>query len=88
MLDPRAEVYAAPEVISGHGYDPVSVDIFALGALSYAIFSGKHPAAAPEELLAKLRSLTNLRVGQDPASDSGWSLEVGPFQGWEEVPRW
>ena len=41
-----------------------------------------------EELLAKLRSLTNLRVVEDSDSPSGWKLEVGPFPGWEEVPTW
>jgi WD40 repeat protein len=41
-----------------------------------------------DELLAKLRSLTNLRVVEDPGSPSGWKLEVGPFPGWEEVPTW
>ena len=41
-----------------------------------------------DELLAKLRSLTNLRVVEDPDSPSGWKLEVGPFPGWETVPTW
>ena len=41
-----------------------------------------------EELLAKLRSLTNLRVIEDPDSPSGWKVEVGPFSGWETVPTW
>jgi len=41
-----------------------------------------------EALLAKLRSLTNLRVVEDPESLSGWKLEVGPFPGWQEVPSW
>ena len=41
-----------------------------------------------DELLAKLRSLTNLRAIEDPDSDTGWSIEIGPFPGWEEVPSW
>jgi WD40 repeat protein len=41
-----------------------------------------------EELLAKLRSLTNLRVVEAPESPSGWKLDVGPFPGWETVPSW
>jgi len=41
-----------------------------------------------EELLAKLRSLTNLRAVEDPDSPSGWKLELDPFPGWEEVPTW
>ena len=41
-----------------------------------------------EQLLAKLRSLTNLRAVRDPESSTGWSIEIGPFPGWEEVPTW
>jgi WD40 repeat protein len=40
------------------------------------------------ELLAKLDALTNLRVVRDPASSTGWKLEVGPFPGWKDVPSW
>jgi serine/threonine protein kinase/WD40 repeat protein len=40
------------------------------------------------ELLAKLRSLTNLRAVRDPASDTGWKIEIGPFPGWAPVPEW
>jgi WD40 repeat protein len=41
-----------------------------------------------DQLLAKLRSLTNLRAVRDPASASGWKIEVGPFPGWKDVPTW
>jgi WD40 repeat protein len=41
-----------------------------------------------EELLGKLRSLTNLRVVADPSAASGWKVEVGPFPGWKNVPTW
>ncbi|MEO8053856.1 MAG: protein kinase [Acidobacteriota bacterium] len=41
-----------------------------------------------DELLAKLRSLTNLRAARDPASDTGWKIEIGPFPGWKDVPTW
>jgi WD40 repeat protein len=40
------------------------------------------------ELLAKLRSLTNLRAVRDPGSDTGWKIEIGPFPGWAVVPEW
>jgi hypothetical protein len=40
------------------------------------------------ELLAKLDALTNLRVVRDPASATGWKLDVGPFPGWQDVPTW
>jgi len=41
-----------------------------------------------DELIAKLQSLTNLRAVRDEASSTGWSIEIGPFPGWEEVPTW
>jgi WD40 repeat protein len=41
-----------------------------------------------EELIAKLKTLTNLRVVRDEESATGWKLEVGPFPGWAEVPEW
>jgi WD40 repeat protein len=41
-----------------------------------------------EELIAKLKSLTNLRAVRDPASDTGWTIEAGPFPGWATVPEW
>jgi WD40 repeat protein len=41
-----------------------------------------------QELLAKLRGLTNLEVVPDPAAPTGWRLEVGPFPGWRDVPTW
>ncbi len=40
------------------------------------------------ELLAKLKSLTNLVVARDPASASGWKVELGPFPGWAKIPEW
>jgi len=41
-----------------------------------------------DELIAKLHSLTNLRVVRDQDSPTGWKVEVGPFPGWETVPTW
>jgi len=41
-----------------------------------------------DELIAKLKSLTNLRAARDPESSTGWSVEIGPFPGWKEVPSW
>ena len=41
-----------------------------------------------DELLAKLKSLTNLRAVPDPGSDTGWKIEIGPFPGWATVPEW
>jgi WD40 repeat protein len=41
-----------------------------------------------EELVAKLKTLTNLRAVRDEESPTGWNLEIGPFPGWAEVPSW
>ncbi len=41
-----------------------------------------------EELIAKLKTLTNLRVVRDPDSPTGWTLTHDPFPGWETVPTW
>jgi WD40 repeat protein len=40
------------------------------------------------ELIAKLKTLTNLRAIRDEESSTGWKIEVGPFPGWETVPTW
>jgi len=40
-----------------------------------------------DELVAKLRSLTNLRAVRDPKSSTGWTIELGP-PGWKDVPSW
>jgi WD40 repeat protein len=41
-----------------------------------------------DELLNRLRSLTNFRVVEDEQSPTGYSIEAGPFPGWEELPKW
>jgi WD40 repeat protein len=41
-----------------------------------------------DELIAKLKTLTNLRVVRDPDSATGWKLTHDPFPGWAEVPEW
>lgn len=70
--NPRSAVYASPEVVAGHGYDSVAIDIFSLGALTYAVFSGQHPAATVEEMLDKCRSGPGLMISEvlDGAPDS------------------
>ena len=40
------------------------------------------------ELLAKLDTHTNVRMVEDQTSPTGWKLEIGPFQGWAEMPEW
>ncbi len=41
-----------------------------------------------DELIAKLKTLTNLRVVRDEDSSTGWKLTHDPFPGWETVPTW
>ncbi len=41
-----------------------------------------------DELLAKVKSLTNIRAVRDPKSATGWSIELGPFPGWKNLPTW
>ena len=41
-----------------------------------------------DELMTKLKSLTNLRVVRDQDSATGWTLTHEPFPGWETVPVW
>ncbi len=41
-----------------------------------------------EDLIAKLKTLTNLRVVRDEESSTGWKLTHDPFPGWETVPTW
>jgi WD40 repeat protein len=41
-----------------------------------------------DELLAKLRALTNLRAVADGGSPTGYRIEAGPFPGWAHVPEW
>ncbi|HEX9723036.1 MAG TPA: hypothetical protein VGC53_02000 [Vicinamibacteria bacterium] len=41
-----------------------------------------------EEILERIRALTNLRVIADGASDTGYRVVVGPFPGWKTVPVW
>jgi WD40 repeat protein len=40
------------------------------------------------ELLAVLRSHTNVRVVPDPLSMTGYKYEFGPFPGWAKPPEW
>jgi hypothetical protein len=41
-----------------------------------------------DELVAKLRSFTNIRAVRDPEAPNGWKIELDPFPGWAEVPEW
>ena len=39
-------------------------------------------------LIARLKTLTNLRVVRDEKSATGWKVFHDPFPGWETVPSW
>ena len=41
-----------------------------------------------DELIAKLKSLTNFRAVADAKAPNGWKIEIGPFPGWKDVPTW
>jgi WD40 repeat protein len=41
-----------------------------------------------EEILTRLRNVTNLRVIEDDGSSTGYRLDIAPFPGWKTVPRW
>ena len=59
-LDQSAEAYLAPE-LSAPNPDPVAMDIFGLGALSYLLLTGQAPAATRSELLTRLAQDNGLR---------------------------
>jgi serine/threonine protein kinase/WD40 repeat protein len=42
----------------------------------------------PDELLERLRALTNVRAVEDEESSTGYTLDLAPFPGWEKVPAW
>jgi eukaryotic-like serine/threonine-protein kinase len=39
-------------------------------------------------LLAKLKTLTNVRVERDPKASSGYRVALAPFPGWKDKPTW
>jgi serine/threonine protein kinase len=59
-LDQSAEAYLAPE-LSAPNPDPVAMDVFGLGALSYLLLTGQPPAAKRSELLTRLAQENGLR---------------------------
>jgi WD40 repeat protein len=41
-----------------------------------------------DELLDRLRALTNIRAVEDETSSTGYRLEIERFPGWESTPEW
>ncbi|RKN22594.1 BREX system serine/threonine kinase PglW [Micromonospora musae] len=60
-IELSAEAYLAPE-LSTTQPDPVAMDVFGLGALSYLVLTGQPPAAKRPELLARLSRDNGLRA--------------------------
>jgi WD40 repeat protein len=89
-----------PHLLFGHGKTITSVAVSPDGRwIASSEFGGEirlwpMPEGPPlhtlpyEELLERLRSLTNLRVVPDEETSYGYRLDYGPFPGWEKVPVW
>ncbi|MBF6354021.1 BREX system serine/threonine kinase PglW [Nocardia higoensis] len=59
-LSAGSDAYLAPEV-SAAAPDPVAMDVFGLGMLTYLLVTGKAPATSHAELLARLEADDDLR---------------------------
>ncbi|MGA4544413.1 BREX system serine/threonine kinase PglW [Uniformispora flossi] len=59
-LEPSAHPYLAPEFTNPEA-DPVRLDVFGLGALTYLLLTGQPPAASRAELLNRLSAEGGLR---------------------------
>ncbi|MBT2902518.1 BREX system serine/threonine kinase PglW [Streptomyces sp. McG8] len=59
-LGTDADAYLAPELTALHP-DPVYLDVYGLGVLTYLLVTGKAPAASQAELLARLEAGEGLR---------------------------
>jgi serine/threonine protein kinase len=62
--DQHSLLYMAPEAIAGVAFDAPKLDIFALGAVAYHVFSGRSPAASIEELQRKCTDGPGLRISE------------------------
>jgi Protein kinase domain len=62
--DQQSLLYMAPEAIAGTPYDAAKLDVFALGAVAYHIFSGQAPATTIEELHQKCYQGRGLRISE------------------------
>jgi hypothetical protein len=73
---------AACSDCSAVALDPTE-SMVATGSRDGTVRIGRH-----EEVLATLRSWTNLRVVPDAQAATGWKLEQGRFPGWAKAPTW
>ncbi|MDS1270764.1 BREX system serine/threonine kinase PglW [Lipingzhangella sp. LS1_29] len=74
-VDPSTQVYLAPE-ISAANPDPVALDVFGLGTLTYLVFGGQAPAEQRSELLARLEQDNGLRPSAVADGVSAWIDEL------------
>ena len=89
-----------PHLLYGHSRSVTSVAVspdgrwIASGSDDDSIRLWPMPEGPPlhtlpyDALVARLRSLTNLRVVPDAASATGYKLQPGPFPGWANAPVW
>jgi WD40 repeat protein len=89
-----------PHILFGHSNDIVSVAVHPEGRW-IASAEGSEPTVrlwpmpeGPplqtlpyEEFMERLRAFTNLRAVPDERSATGYSVELGPFPGWETAPK-
>ncbi|MFH8806034.1 BREX system serine/threonine kinase PglW [Streptomyces hygroscopicus] len=61
LIEDAAQVYLAPETEQPYA-DPVDLDVFGLGAVSYLILTGQPPAAQRSALRERLRTDSGLRL--------------------------
>ncbi|WP_153414422.1 BREX system serine/threonine kinase PglW [Nocardia macrotermitis] len=61
-LAPGTEVYLAPELAAPKP-EPIEMDVYGLGMLTYLLLAGRPPAASQAELLARLEAGEGLRPG-------------------------
>jgi serine/threonine protein kinase len=62
LIEDRMTVYRAPEAVAGLQADPVLLDVFALGAIAYFLFTGQPPADSFVELQNRLHEHGGLRL--------------------------
>jgi WD40 repeat protein/predicted Ser/Thr protein kinase len=89
-----------PHLLYGHEHQISSVAVspdgkwIASGSQDGTIRLWPMPEGTPfhtlpyEEILERIRGLTNLRVVADASSGTGYRVDVGTFPGWKSLPVW